>query len=238
MKRILLMAAAIAATPVAAQVGPPPAPSPPASSPPASSPGAAQPVEPQRLAAATAVVEYLWPLGTYERMMRGTMDQMMDQMLAPMFDMPMGDIAQGKDEDGKTMKPAEAAMTLREAMAEADPHFQERMKITNRVMMEEMLPIMSRVEPAVRAGLARAYARKFSVEQLGEMSRFFATPAGGAFARESMLLWMDPEIMAAMSGFMPDMLKEMPRIGRKLEEATAHLPPPPAPPKERRKSRR
>jgi hypothetical protein len=225
MKRIFLLAAAMAAaTPAVAQVGPPAA------------PGAieAQPVESGRLAAATAVVEYLWPLGTFERLMRGPMDQLMDSM----FDIRLSDLAPGMNEDGKKTKQSGSDMTLREMMAKGDPHFDERMKITDRVLVEELVPILSRVEPAVQAGLSRAYARKFTVEQLGEMRRFFATPAGGAFASESMLLWMDPEIVTAMVGVVPEVMKEMPRIGQKLQEATAHLPPPPEPPKERRKSRR
>jgi hypothetical protein len=225
MKRVFLLAAAIAAaTPAAAQVGPPAAPS----------AAVAEAVDPQRLAAATAVVEYLWPLGTFERIVRGPMDQMMSSM----FDMRLSDIAPGLEEDGKKSRPAEADMSLREMMAKGDPHFDERMKITNRVMMEEMVPMMGRMEPAVRTGLSRAYARKFTVEQLEEMRRFFATPAGGAFARESMLLSIDPEIMTAMAGFIPEMMKEMPRIGEKLQQATAHLPQPPEPKKGRGKSRR
>lgn len=230
MKRILLIAAALAAAPASAQVAPPAA----------ASPAPALPVEPQRLAAATAVVEYLWPNGTYERVMRGSMDQMANQMMASMFDMRLGDIAPGLDENGEKLSDAESAMTLRQAMAGVDPHFEERMKITNRVMMEEMIPIVGRIEPSIRAGLSRAYARKFSVEQLGDMRRFFATPAGGAFAGESMLLWMDPEIMTALGAVMPEMMKEMPRIAEKLAAATAHLPMPvpPAPAGKKRKSRR
>jgi hypothetical protein len=223
MKRFFLLAAAIAAAPAEAQVVPPSAPS----------AAEAPPVEPQRLAAATAVVGYLWPLGTFERVMRGPMDQLMESM----FDMRLSDLVPALTEDGKT-KPPEADMTLREMITKGDPHFDERMKITSRVMMDEMGPILSRVEPAVQAGLSRAYARKFTVEQLVEMRRFFATPAGGAFARESMLLSMDPEIMTAMAGLIPEAMKEMPRVSQKLQEATAHLPPPPKPPKERRKSRR
>lgn len=226
MKRFFLLAAVIAAAPAAAQVGPPAAPS----------AAEAQPIEPQRLAAAAAVVQYLWPLGTFERIMRGPADQIMESM----FDMRLSDFVPVPAEDGKT-KPPEADMTLREMMAAGDPHFEERMKITNRIIMDEAGPILSRVEPAVQAGLSRAYARKFTVEQLVEMRRFFATPAGGAFARESMLLAMDPEIMTAMAGVIPEAMKEMPRVSLKLQEATAHLPPPPEPPKhpkERRKSRR
>jgi hypothetical protein len=226
MKHWLMAAAALAAAPAFAQVSPPPLA-------PAAALAAAEPVDPARLAAARTTVDHIWPIGTYERMMKGSMDKIMDNVMASMFDMRVGDLDAGRAPDGKKLKPAEANMTLREAMAKADPHFQERMRISNRVMMAEMLPVMNRLEPDIRAGLARAYARKFSVEQLGEMNRFFASPVGAAYARESMTMWMDPEIAAAVAGFAPELVKEMPRIMAKVQAATAHLPPPPAPARRR-----
>jgi hypothetical protein len=227
MKTIFLLAAAIAAAPASAQVG--------AAAPAAAA--AAEPLDARRLAAATATVEHIWPIGTYERMMRGTMQQMTQQVASSMFDMKIGEIA-GAAGDGGKLKPEEAEMTLREAAMKADPHFEERMTITNRVMMEEMVPIMARLEPGIRAGLARAYARKFSAEQLADLNRFFATPAGDAYARESLMLWVDPEVVAAISGFGPEMMREMPGIMAKVTAATAHLPPPRRTPKEDGRSRR
>lgn len=214
MKHYIILAAALAAAPAVAQDRQPIVNAP------------VRIIETQRLAAARAAVQYVWPLGTYERMMKGSFDQMTDSMMASMFDMSLGDIAGGMGEDGKPLDPDTAATTLREGMAKADPHFQERLSIMNRVMAAELVPVMNRLEPAIREAMARAYARKFTLEQLGEMNRFFATPAGGVYARESMMMWVDPEIMTAVAGFAPEMMKEMPRIMKKVEAASAHLPPP------------
>ena len=216
----MILAAALAATPVIAQTNPPPASE------------AAEPIDAQRLAAARTTVDQVWPIGTYERMMRGAMDQQTEQMTDAMFDMRLGDVVP-EGADGKPLKIGEANRTMRETMAEADPHFEERMKITNRLIMNEMIPLMNRLEPGIREGLARAYARKFTGDQLGEMNRFFATATGGLYARESMAMWMDPEIASAIDRFMPEMVKEMPRIMDQVKAATAHLPPPPAPPARR-----
>lgn len=101
------------------------------------------------------------------------------------------------------------------------------MRITNKVMMGEMGAIMSKVEPAVRDGLANAYARKFTAAQLRDLNRFFETPTGRFYAAESMMLFMDPEVMKSSMAMVPDLMKAMPAIGEKVKQATAHLPPPP-----------
>ena len=59
--------------------------------------------------------------------------------------------------------------------------------------------------------------------------RGFATPVGGRYASDSMLLAMEPEMVSAMTKFVPDFMKAMPGIMKKVEKATAHLPPPPKP---------
>ena len=55
---------------------------------------------------------------------------------------------------------------------------------------------------------------------------FFATPTGKAYAADSMIIFMDPEVMSKMTTMMPEMMKQMPAITAKLKEATAGLPPP------------
>ncbi|HEX2763408.1 MAG TPA: DUF2059 domain-containing protein [Allosphingosinicella sp.] len=215
MRTVAIFLAGLAAAPGAAQtVAPPPAVAP------------AEAIEPARLEAARATVERLWPLGTYERMMRGSMSQMTDAVMASMADVKMGDmVGPSVSTDGKPLPP-EADMTFREIMAKSDPHFLERAQITNRVMMEEMIPTMARLEPQVREALARVYARRFTAEQLGDMTRFFSTPSGAAFAREWMMVMTDKEMVLAMASMGPAMLRDMPRIMEKAKAATAHLPPP------------
>jgi hypothetical protein len=215
--RLIFAAALLAAAPVHAQDAAP-------------APGVAPAaeVDPQRLALARLTVQHVFPAGTYERMMKSSMDTMLDNMMASMFDMQMRDLLPEGSPEDKAIAAEVGAKTMRELVMAEDPHFEERMTITNRVMMTEMIPIMTRLEPDVREGLARAYARRFDAAQLGELNRFFATPAGGAYASESLMLWMDPEIMGMMGKFVPEMIKEMPAVMEKVAAATAHLPPPPA----------
>lgn len=172
-------------------------------------------IDPQRLEISRKLAMSIVAPGTMERAMRMTMGEMRNRMFASMFDMKASDIgATGKDKD----------RTLRQSIAEKDPNFEERFRISQKVMGEEMAPIMGRMEPRMREGMAKAYARRFSLAELTEIERFFATPAGSNFARQSYEMMMDPEIMMEMAGMMPDLMKEMPAIMAKVKKATAHLP--------------
>jgi len=165
----------------------------------------AQAIDPARLALADKTVAVLVPQGVYLRLMQQQFPAMMDAMLANMDTMVPG----GRDK-------ARAA----------DPVFDERMRIMTRVMGEEMGPLMSRMEPSLRTGMARALARRFDPQQLNDFNVFFATPSGKAFGEQFISLFADPEIMGEMMKMMPMMMQEMPRIMRKVEAATAHLPKP------------
>lgn len=183
---------------------------------------AAAPLDPARLAVAEKVVAALVPDGIYVKMMRDQFPRMMDAMMAQMMGKTPAEL--GMPENG-----ADGGKTMREAMAGADPHFEERMQIMTRVMGEEMGAVFEKIEPRVRAGLSRAFARKFTIEQLDAQNAFFATPAGKAFANEYLTTFMDPEVIQEMMTAMPEMMKVMPEIMKKVEAATAHLPPPPKP---------
>lgn len=185
----------------------------------------AEPIDPARLKAAKDTVDYLFPLGTYERMMKGTMDQLMDQMMMGMGNMRMGDLAGAGGVARDDMPDGVGEKTLAEISREADPNFDERMKISTKVMMDEMIDIMITMEPAVREALTNIYARKFTASQLTEMNSFFATDTGSAFARDYMMVFVDPEMMQSMMTMVPEMMQAMPDIMKKVEEATAHLPP-------------
>lgn len=189
----------------------------------------AGPVDPAKLVLARKAVDAVWPLGTYARLMGGQFQDMMDNMMGSMMGMRAADMSPVPGPAGSKSGDQTGDKTMGEVMAEADPHFEERLRIMNRVMMAEMSPIMDRMEPAVREGLSRSFARKFSVAQLEDLNRFFATPTGAMYASESMLLAMDPEVMSAMMKMVPELMKEMPNIMARLEAATAHLPPPPKP---------
>lgn len=189
-----------------------PAPAQPAAAAPAAS--AATP-DPARLAAGARVAALLVPDGAYLRIMRDQFPQMMDATMAQMGALKPSDL--GQTGDGSAM----------DAARKADPAFDERMRISTRVMSQELGAVMARLEPNVRAGLGRALARRFTAAQLADMAAFFATPSGAAFARDYLGMMADPEMIREMAGAAPIVMRAMPGIVAKVEAATKHLPPPP-----------
>jgi hypothetical protein len=184
--------------------------------------------DPSRIAAAKPVIDKLWPIGTYRRMMDGSMSKIMDSMMESMMGMNASDIVGSMDKSGKAAG-AVGGSSMGEMAVKADPNFRERMKLTMDAMMSGMIPIMEKIEPQVVENLTKIYARRFSTAQLADMAAFFATPSGKAYAEQSMLVFMDPEMIQGMQAFVPELMKSMPDIMKKAEAATKHLPPPPKP---------
>lgn len=181
---------------------------------------AAASADPARLAAAKQTVDYLWPLGTYARMMNGTMDKMMDSILDSTMQLPVKDLAGIGGVDTDQLGTA----SLAQIMEIYDPAYKERMRLGTRTMMTEMSGMMTEFEPDIRDGLAGAYAARFDAKQLGELNAFFATPTGKAYAADSYIIMMSPEVMAKMQAFMPRMMEKMPGIVEKVKAATESLP--------------
>jgi hypothetical protein len=107
-----------------------------------------------------------------------------------------------------------------------DPAHKERMRLSTRTMMTEMGALMTRLEPDIRSGLASAYAKRFDAVQLRELNRFFATPTGKAYAADSYIIMMSPDVMKKMQASMPQVLRSMPAIIEKVKSATEKLPKP------------
>jgi hypothetical protein len=215
MKRHLLLAAALVSTPALAQEA--------ASPPPAAA--TATPIDAERVPEAQKVVDHIFPAGTYTRIMNGTMDSVMKSVMAGMGDLPMKDIgriAGLPDDQLKDMGEG----TLKEMMSIIDPAFNKRMEAMTGVMMVEMTKLMNQFEPGVREGLTSAYARRFSKQQLADLNQFFATPTGSLYASESMMLFMDPEVMNRMMAMMPEMTRQMPAMMGAVEKALAEYPKP------------
>jgi hypothetical protein len=182
-------------------------------------------IDPARLAAARVTVDYVFPTGTYARLMNQTMNGVMKQLMDSMGSMPLRDLAGAKGiSEDKLSQLGDG--TLKEIMTIYDPHYEQRMQLTTEAMFAEMSQLMTQLEPAMRDGLTRAYAKRFTADELGEMNRFFATPTGKAYAADSMIVFMDPDVIAKITEFMPAMIKQMPAMTEKLKEATAKLPPP------------
>ena len=178
-----------------------------------------------QVAAARPVVDRIFPAGTYRRMMDGTLSKMMDSMMDGVMKMPIAQFARigGVPEEKLT---GLDQSSMEQISAIVDPNFRQRTKLGMNAMMGSMADMMDGFEPKVRDALTRAYARKFDRTQLSELAAFFRTPTGDLYARESMMMFMDPEIMGEMQALMPEMMKKMPEMAAKAEEATKKLPPP------------
>ena len=178
-----------------------------------------------QVAAAGPVVDRIFPAGTYRRMMDGTLSKMMDSMMDGVMKMPIAQFARiGGVPEEKLAGLDQSSMEQISAIV--DPNFRQRTKLGMNAMMASMADMMDGFEPKVRDALTRAYARKFDRTQLSELAAFFRTPTGDLYARESMMMFMDPEIMGEMQALMPEMMKKMPEMAAKAEEATKKLPPP------------
>lgn len=181
---------------------------------------------PARLALARTTAGGILPNGTYGAMFGDVMTTVVDRMM-------------GISSADLGIKPAggtASTATFRDQMAKGDPHFDERARITRRVMAEELLKMSAILEPRLREGLARSIARRFDERQLGEVNAFLATDSGRAFGAQMMRMWVDPDVMRSMMQSFPEMITAMPAAMKRLEVETAHLPKPKkaAPAKERR----
>ena len=178
----------------------------------------AQPEPPApRLALSRTAVQSLFPDGTYARMMGGMMHGIADRVMG----MTAADLG-AKPDKGR----AADTITLKEKLAKDDPAFDERMRIMEQVIGEEFAKMAAIVEPRMRDGLARSMARRFDEKQLADLNAFLATDSGKAFGSQSMAMYVDPDVMRAMIGSFPEMMKAMPDAMKRVEAATAHLPKP------------
>lgn len=184
-------------------------------------------VDPARAAAARATIDYIFPAGTYGKLFGGTFSQIMDQTMNSVSAMPMADLVRSTgvpQEDiaklGKT--------SLADVMEIMDPAYKQRQKATMDAMMPALTHMMATMEPSMREALAEVYAKRFTLAQLNDMNRFFATPSGTAYANNSMLIMMDPEVVGRIAKDMPkmmqDLVAQMPAIQEKVKAATADLP--------------
>lgn len=177
-----------------------------------------------RMPAAETVVERIFPEGTYAKMMNDTMKPMMDGMMGSFMDVPVGEIAKLTGLYSGDLN-ALGEGSVNEIMAILDPAFEDRTKLITDVTLDIVTETMAQIEPGYRAGLARAYAVRFTEAELADMNAYFSTPTGAKYAAESMLIYTDPQVMAAMNEMMPAMMGMMPDMMAQIAEASEQFPP-------------
>lgn len=176
-----------------------------------------------RVPAAQQVVVKLFPEGTYAKMMNESMRPMFDNMFGGLAGSPeimlgqltgLGPLAFGDVEEDK----------LAQALNLLDPQAQERNKAIADTTLNLISDIMSDIEPAYRAGLARAYAVRFTEAELADLNTYFQTPVGKKYAAESFLIFADPQVMEAMNEMVPTMMQRMPEMMGSAAEIAEQYP--------------
>ena len=175
-----------------------------------------------RLPAAQAVVGEMMPDGFYGEMMAGMMDKMLRPMLT-MFSQPEFVLGARLTVDAEAIEALEEAEQA-ELTAMLDPAYQARGDAMVAVLTSRMGGMFTAMEGPMREGLSKAYAVRFDDSQLADIAAFFATPTGGEYARESMALFADPQVMQASMQALPAMMSGFGDIESAMREAMEALP--------------
>ncbi len=183
-----------------------------------------EPIDPQRFALAQQTVGKIMPKGIYAKMMGGIVNKAMGSILGGtngMSDMMITQ-ATGVELGDVNLDPAKRAAVTQLF----DSSYAERSKLMQDTMTPMFDKMISVIEPPMREGMSRAYARKFTQAQLTELNRFFATSTGGVYAAEAFALQADPEVMQSMMSALPLMLSEIKLPASEIEAKMNALPKP------------
>lgn len=181
------------------------------------------PIEPARLTLAQKTMSALVPAGSLEKMI--------DNLYGKMFKTIMGEFGGQSDLmlSIKTGVESDKIATLDEATKAKvadlfDPHRKEREDQITKVIKPLISEVLSDMEPPMREGLAKAYARKFTAAQLTDLNGFLATPTGALYANEWMALQADPEVMVSVIKAVPPLITKFMDRGPQIEKDMKDLP--------------
>lgn len=181
------------------------------------------PIEPARLALAQKTMGALIPAGSLEKMV--------DNLYGKMFKTIMGEFGGQSDlmlsiqtgvESEQIAKLDEA--TKGKVADMFDPHRKEREDQITKVIKPLISEVLGDMEPPMREGLAKAYARKFTAAQLTDLNGFLATPTGTLYANEWMALQADPEVMVAVIKAVPPLITKFIDRAPEIEKDFKELP--------------
>lgn len=181
--------------------------------------------EPARLAAARGVALHMWPDGIYGSLF----DSLVGSMANTVLDLKPTDLAMlddKKDEKAKSAAPS-SNLTLRDQLRRDDPHFDKRMAAITTAVRAEFARISPLIELPLREGLSRSLARRFTEAQLADLNAFYQTPIGQVYARESMKMWLDGDVMRSTMSSLPTLMLQLPAAMQRVEAAAKSFPSPP-----------
>lgn len=176
-----------------------------------------------RVPAAQQVVIRLFPEGTYARMMEETMKPLMDGLIGNIAGSPAIQLMELTGLAPSTLAGLDEA-DLAEAVTLLDPNARARNAEIAGMTLDLISNVVVQIEPSYRAGLARAYAVRFTEEELTDLAAYFATPVGAKYASESFLIFADPQVMSSMNEMMPAVMEAMPSMLGNVGEIAQKYP--------------
>lgn len=176
-----------------------------------------------RLPLAQKMTDQVFPEGSFSVVMEQGMAPMMTAMMGAATSDPRTQLAQltglAPDDLGEvTDENARAALDV------LDPQYAARNERVGEILVEMMNDMFAALEPAYRDALSRAFAVRFESDEMEELLVFFDTPVGGKFARESILVQYDPQMMAMMEAMGPAMGEVLPKMLGSIAEMAEDYP--------------
>lgn len=190
---------------------------------------AAEPLTPEqeaRLPLAAEVIDKMMPPGSLAEVMGDMfgMEGMLGPILQRATEPRVADFAAQIGLKAWELDMDDAAVA--EAASIIDPVREERNQLRAGVMPEIMTNMMNSMEPAMREAMTEVFAIQFDARELTDISAFFSTESGAAFAKKSMSMSSDPRVLGASMKAMPEMMASFENMEAQMEEATAALPDP------------
>jgi hypothetical protein len=148
-----------------------------------------------RLVAAQALIEQIMPADRR--------DAMVEQMVRPML---------------ANAREAMANAPMFADMARDNPKLATAMNGFMDEEFERSLATTKAAMPALFDAMARAYARRFTLDQMRDIGDFFKTPSGRAYVETAPTIMADPDVMAAQRAMMTQTMSGMQERMAKLVE--------------------
>ncbi len=181
------------------------------------------PVAPAQLALAQQTTAALVPPGSLEKMIDNLYGKLFKGILGEMGGMSdlMLSIKTGVESEKIALLDEPSKTAIADML---DPYRQQREDQVMTVIKPLISEALRDMEAPMRSGMAQAYARKFTAQQLTDMNGFFATPAGGAYTSEWMALQADPQVMLTMIKAVPPLITKFMDRAPAIEKDMKELP--------------
>jgi hypothetical protein len=167
---------------------------------PAATASSVQALDPARLAAAKAMIDVIMPPDVREAMVEGMVRPMMANIQQAVLSNPKLEAQLG-------------------AGTKARAIFDRFIARQN----EQILGKLRAGMPGMFDATTHAYARRFTIEQMRDVSVFFSTPSGRAYMQQSMTIMADPDIQAwqrmLMQNSLSDLDSELATFAAEIEAA-------------------